>query len=709
MELNPDIIDGVKGRRKIFGILFFGLIFCFFGTEKIHAAIPAIYDNPGQGVFQCHDNGNISQDYLKGGGVIVRWDQLQPVDNDHLDQTALTALANKIKNGGKKVYLHFQIYAILQGTANKDVLPNWLYPQVTTITINNSRHPVPWDLVYQQKLGRFLELLAAGLAEKEAMPNVEYIEPAAGGMWGSTHLWIASKSLCQFAIAAGCSGVSESVCNSMPDNPNDSVCGTYAGSWQCLGNKFNQGVNAVFEKYLTAFPNLAIIRAGGNCLCGDACNYKGMSYMSDKFGLRFMIKGAGIGDPSQLNCGMSENLNAACKVGGTMTKCGQEPYLRSQYCASPGDNYGFGGSCGYKNSFNNSLNNEKISYYCLYSEDIGCNQVEPASHETINNINRWVAEHVGAQIFITNKSLDGLRKNVGGSLTVSVTWQNQGSAPLAAPLKQGIKWIPSSYKLFVEFVKNGSVVNYQESALSVPTQQWATLPNSTPVSTTTSFNIPSVLGGAASNSENIYRVYIGLTDPNGERKRFALRNSGSENDLTNRRYLLTDSFTVVGSGTPPETFCSCPSGKMAKSVGNADCNDAIDGVDFGIWREEFLGLRQIAEADFDCNNQVNGVDFEIWRRSRNAPVLNLTATCNSATQVTLSWNAVANKKEYWVGMCDHTADPNCTSQFSFRNASESVTKTVIANHWYGWWLTAFDNGGNVLARATAGNWFKCPQ
>jgi len=41
----------------------------------------------------------------------------------------------------------------------------------------------------------------------------------------------------------------------------------------------------------------------------------------------------------------------------------------------------------------------------------------------------------------------------------------------------------------------------------------------------------------------------------------------------------------------------------------------LTGVDFEIWREEFLGSRTTQSADFNHDSKVDGIDFEIWRRN----------------------------------------------------------------------------------------------
>lgn len=635
-------MDSVNSWKKI-SAAFFVFIFLFLNNyKKVFGTLP-VYDNPGQGIFQCHANNEISADYIKGGGVVARWDHLQPTDTNQLNQTELNNLFNLIR-GHKKTYLHFQIYVPNGDALDSTILPDWLYSQVATV---NNGHPVPWDTVYQAKLRRFLDLLKTALTQAGLDDSIEYIEPSAGGMWATTHLWIRPRELCNWAVVAGCT--TQSFCATLPDSGPDLwntnlYCNSASNRsiWQCLGQKYTQGVNATLENYLDAFPDYPVMMIGGSCLCGG-CEYTGFNGLVSKYGMRLMTKEAGLGSNTDGSCGLRPYLGNVCSYKTDMTKCGQETWGGSVFC-TPGGGFDPAVGCGYKKEYNSSLRTEKISYYCLYSDDIGCNAIDTPSGEKVEDINKWVADSVGAQIVITSATLDGVTKNVGAPLTISTTWENHGSSPLVAPLKQGIKWLPSSYKLFVEFVKNGQVIDYEEFPLNPPSNQWVTMPLSTAATTSTVFNISPVLGGQTSTSQSVYQLYAGLTDPNGENKRFALRNSDANYDAQNKRYLLTNSFTVVGQATGPTNTprpsvtpnatptvtpavsptplptqnpsCSCQAGVPEKYLGNANCDNKIDGLDFEIWRQEVNGLRTTTRANFDCANGVNQADFNIWRQNR---------------------------------------------------------------------------------------------
>jgi len=572
-----------KMKRFIFVFLLTSTISFSFPTKTL--AIPAIYDNPGQGIFQCHANNMVSSaDFLKGGGVIVRWDLLQPQDNDHLDQNELNKLLGFIR-GRRKSYLHFMIF-FPNGVGN--VFPSWLNATMVNNTV------VPWDTNYQQKLAKFLSLLNQAFESAGVIDLIEYIEPAAGGIWGSTHLWINQNELNNWARVAGCGDICDS---------------NHKEACTCLGQKFTAGVNAIFDIYLTAFPKLPMMMIGGGCRYPE-CNYSGFNYLMTTYGMRVMKKEAGLGSPHDGMCGLRNYLGQqVCNnENQNVTKCGQETYGDSVPCE--GVSFDPAKGCSYKKIYEDSLKRERISYFCMYAKDINCAGVDTVSGQKIRDINRWVAETVGSQIFLLNYNLNGYQKRVGEPLTLNFTWENNGSAPLIAPLKQGKKWTPSSYKLFVEFVKENQVKFYQEFELNPATKNWPPYPLSTPTSTSTTFNIPSVLGGENENSNLTYKIYIGLTDPNGERKRFALRNADGKNDLANRRYLLTDSFVVAGQGS------GCPSGEK----GNLDCSidEKINSADLNILLSSWAPRGPVPvpppgqhEADLNNDNKVNEKDLTI--------------------------------------------------------------------------------------------------
>ena len=68
------------------------LFLLFFCLKDGVLAISPIYDNPGQGVYNCHDTTAIGGEYIKGGGVIAVWRLLQPNSPNSLDPAGLENL-----------------------------------------------------------------------------------------------------------------------------------------------------------------------------------------------------------------------------------------------------------------------------------------------------------------------------------------------------------------------------------------------------------------------------------------------------------------------------------------------------------------------------------------------------------------------------------------------------------------------------------------
>jgi len=69
---------------------------------------------------------------------------------------------------------------------------------------------------------------------------------------------------------------------------------------------------------------------------------------------------------------------------------------------------------------------------------------------------------------------------------------------------------------------------------------------------------------------------------------------------------VTPKPTIKPTITPP----SC-----VKSLGDADCKNGINLVDFEIWRKEFTKESATKTADFNNDTKVSLADFEVWRKS----------------------------------------------------------------------------------------------
>lgn len=77
---------------------------------------------------------------------------------------------------------------------------------------------------------------------------------------------------------------------------------------------------------------------------------------------------------------------------------------------------------------------------------------------------------------------------------------------------------------------------------------------------------------------------------------------------------------LMATPTPTPTIIATPTATPTpvcpqKAIGDADCNNTVDIVDFEIWRREYSSLRYTGFADFDTNGNVTAVDFEIWRKT----------------------------------------------------------------------------------------------
>jgi hypothetical protein len=83
--------------------------------------------------------------------------------------------------------------------------------------------------------------------------------------------------------------------------------------------------------------------------------------------------------------------------------------------------------------------------------------------------------------------------------------------------------------------------------------------------------------------------------------------------------IIMTSATPFITITDVKSCSACISG-LARSVGNANCDNAVNSVDFEIWRNEMFDKGGLAgtksstwKADFSCDLSVSGIDFEIWR------------------------------------------------------------------------------------------------
>ena len=60
---------------------------------------------------------------------------------------------------------------------------------------------------------------------------------------------------------------------------------------------------------------------------------------------------------------------------------------------------------------------------------------------------------------------------------------------------------------------------------------------------------------------------------------------------------------------------------IGKGGGDANCDGLVNGVDYSIWRKEYIDIcktlpviRNTWEADFNCDGTVGAYDYSLWRR-----------------------------------------------------------------------------------------------
>jgi hypothetical protein len=83
---------------------------------------------------------------------------------------------------------------------------------------------------------------------------------------------------------------------------------------------------------------------------------------------------------------------------------------------------------------------------------------------------------------------------------------------------------------------------------------------------------------------------------------------------------------------PPIYQCQeCPTGVYSRTLGNANCDQRIDIIDYLFWRRAMVNFSQTQDislnknwqADFDCNGQININDFKVYIINRIKFILHL--------------------------------------------------------------------------------------
>ncbi len=77
------------------------------------------------------------------------------------------------------------------------------------------------------------------------------------------------------------------------------------------------------------------------------------------------------------------------------------------------------------------------------------------------------------------------------------------------------------------------------------------------------------------------------------------------------------SFTVTGDTNDPTVTPTGPAGQCPKkSLGDANCDDRVNGTDFDIWKSEFNRTKNSKDSDFNTDRKISLQDFEIWRKNQ---------------------------------------------------------------------------------------------
>ena len=125
-----------------------------------------------------------------------------------------------------------------------------------------------------------------------------------------------------------------------------------------------------------------------------------------------------------------------------------------------------------------------------------------------------------------------------------------------------------------------------------------------------SFYVPAV---RSSHDASGYALW---SPNNCEECQFRYRNPGVFKEIET---VATPTSRPVATATPTiGPKCQPCSSGLASSLGNADCNNKIDLIDFGKWKREYIEFKKNPiekssyAADFNCNSKVTINGFDVW-------------------------------------------------------------------------------------------------
>lgn len=87
--------------------------------------------------------------------------------------------------------------------------------------------------------------------------------------------------------------------------------------------------------------------------------------------------------------------------------------------------------------------------------------------------------------------------------------------------------------------------------------------------------------------------------------------SSAECETYKKTLIPSPNLSPTSTTSPTQPVCSL------KSVGDANCDNLVNLVDFEIWRKEYQQITQTHDADYNTSGTSDLVDFEIWRKRYN--------------------------------------------------------------------------------------------
>lgn len=148
-------------------------------------ATSAVELEDGLFVFDTRDGPALTSPIASGGNVLLNWADLEPAEGEFRWAPLDKALADAAANGKRLIP---RIYTNIDGYGQ--ATPNWFFdtPRAQSYyptpwaRSQRARAPVPWDPLFIDKFGRFLEALGS---RYNGNPTIEFFQTNAGsGIYG---------------------------------------------------------------------------------------------------------------------------------------------------------------------------------------------------------------------------------------------------------------------------------------------------------------------------------------------------------------------------------------------------------------------------------------------------------------------------------------------------------------------------------------------